>query len=209
VVAVEVVRVGRQHRDPALVDVRTVQVGRRWRDARVGVRRIARALLDAPAPHASPCRTGLPLGGSEPVHVPDVRRVGRDERVPLAHQCLVEQLPQLQLDFKKGHLGVEVQFNNAASLEHTVFKLNTAFRDPRVLAQDLILVGVLVLASKRLKRWGSMDDTVRAFESAEDKLELLRSSVAAPLIVVGLDADDDWPDVSPSFPGTSKGGGKG
>jgi hypothetical protein len=113
------------------------------------------------------------------------------------------------LDFKKGHLGVEVQFNNAASLEHTVFKLNTAFRDPRVLAQDLILVGVLVLASKRLKRWGSMDDTVRAFESAEDKLELLRSSVAAPLIVVGLDADDDWPDVSPSFPGTSKGGGKG
>jgi hypothetical protein len=54
-----------------------------------------------------------------------------------------------------------------------------------------------------------MDDTVRAFESAEDKLELLRSSVAAPLIVVGLDADDDWPDVSPSFPGTSKGGGKG
>ena len=50
---------------------------------------------------------------------------------------------------------------------------------------------------------------MRAYESAEDKLELLRASVAAPLIVVGLDADEDWPDVSPVFPGTGKGGGKG
>ena len=35
---------------------------------------------------------GLALGGSEPVHVPNVRRVGGDERVPLTHQRLVEQL---------------------------------------------------------------------------------------------------------------------
>jgi hypothetical protein len=117
--------------------------------------------------------------------------------------------PRLQMDFKKGHLAVEVQFNNAASLEHTVFKLNAAFRDIRVLPEDLMLVGVLVLASTALKRWGNMDSTVQDFESVEKKLELLAASVAVPLIVLGLDGETDWPDVSETFPGTGHGGGKG
>ena len=81
VIAVEVVRVGRRHREPALADVRTAQVGRRWRDARVWIGRIARALLDAPAPHAAPGRTGLALGGSKAVDVPDVRRIRGHEGV--------------------------------------------------------------------------------------------------------------------------------
>src|SRR5436309_12006750 len=40
-IAVEVMRVGREHSEIPVWDVRTVEVRRRWRDADVGIRRVA------------------------------------------------------------------------------------------------------------------------------------------------------------------------
>ena len=95
VVAVEVVRVGAPHAERVEPDVAAVEVRRRRRDAHVRIRRIA--LPSAPTTaRALPPQPSLLLARhalcrQEPVHVLHVGRVGRDRRVPLPHEHLVEQ----------------------------------------------------------------------------------------------------------------------
>jgi len=108
--------------------------------------------------------------------------------------------PERKIDFMKNHLGLEIVFNNESYLERIVFRLNVASESPSVIPENEVVAAVIVLASERVKRWGSMDPTVATFEGAQRSIDLVKTSFSVPLVLLGLfPDDDDWSQTAADF----------
>ena len=117
--------------------------------------------------------------------------------------------PGWTMDFHKGIVGVEVVFNNDQYMPWALDRLMLARRDATVQEEHRIRVGVVVVATKKLKKWGKFDDTCATYEKLRDVwLPHLAPILTFPIWAIGIDAaqgDDEWdPDESP-FRGTTKG----
>jgi hypothetical protein len=91
-------------------------------------------------------------------------------------------------------LGVEIALNNRSYLPGTVMRLNLAAEAEGVLAQHAIAGGVVVVPTKRLHSWGSMDPTVPDFDIAVRWIRLMQHSFSIPLMLAGIGTDADVPD---------------
>lgn len=92
------------------------------------------------------------------------------------------------MDFHKQRIGVEVSFNHAEAIAWTFTRLNIGGESEMVVPEHQIDVGVAILATEQLKRWGRMDPAVGSFEMAEAWLRFMKPIMPVPLLVIGLDS---------------------
>jgi hypothetical protein len=115
-----------------------------------------------------------------------------------AHHPLATRIAEsgLRADFRKkfGHLSVqvEVQFGNMARWYSDIFKFQTAY------SQNLIQAAISIVPMGKLGR--RVDSNVAHFERALRELPSAELSITLPILLIGLDLDDDTPiiDVSTS-----------
>jgi len=118
--------------------------------------------------------------------------------------------PEWAMDFHdRSAIGVEVVFNHNSYSPLILNKLLLARRYEGVKASSRIRIGVVVAATKRLKKWGRMDGSVATFESFRDTwLPYLGPIVTMPVMLIGLDAehgDNVWDLEGGDFRGTVSG----
>ena len=103
------------------------------------------------------------------------------------------------IDFKKELIGIEVSFNNAGALSQNLLRLSVLSES----SSKSIRLGVLITTCESLKKWSCMDSTVLTFESVKRVFPLMNFNIPTPIVVVGLENQDDsgrsWVE-SPLFP---------
>lgn len=98
-----------------------------------------------------------------------------------------------------GVLGVEIALNNRSYLPGTVMRLNLAAEGQAVMPQHAVAGGVIVVPTKLLHSWGSMDSTVPDFDIAVRWIELMQHSFAIPVMLFGLGLQSDIPKVHSKY----------
>ncbi|HEV7731643.1 MAG TPA: BglII/BstYI family type II restriction endonuclease [Candidatus Binatia bacterium] len=103
------------------------------------------------------------------------------------HPYIVEGAREtnLQADYKKGRVQVEVQFGNMARWYTDVFKFQVSY------SLEHIDLGVLVVAVQAFAN--TIDENVVYFERVERELPYAKMSITIPIWVIGVTADDELP----------------
>lgn len=109
-----------------------------------------------------------------------------------------------KMDFLQDRIGVEVAFNHAEAIPWTFTRLHLAGESSDVREDHRIDVGIAIFAKKSLKAWARMDGAVGTYEKACLWLQLMRSILPVPIMVVGLDAAGWAPVSTDIFRGTKK-----
>lgn len=117
--------------------------------------------------------------------------------------------PNWSMDFHKGIVGVEVVFNNDQYMPWALDRLMLARRDASVRPDHRVRVGVVVVATDRLKRWAKFDGTCATFEKLRDVwLPHLAPILTFPIMAIGIDAaqgEDVWQEADSPWRGTTTG----
>lgn len=103
----------------------------------------------------------------------------------------IDQVPYWTMDFRKNRIGVEVSFNNAGAFAQNLLRLSVMSESKFLDESEMIKLGILIVPTESLKKWGSMDSTVITFEQVELILPHITFSIPTPIIVIGIDAADD------------------
>jgi hypothetical protein len=90
---------------------------------------------------------------------------------------------RLEADYSKGRIQVEVQFGNMARWTYDVFKFQAAY------AKDRIDIGILVVPIQWFAK--TIGDNIVYFERIRRELPAAKLSITLPILVIGLDPDDD------------------
>jgi hypothetical protein len=85
---------------------------------------------------------------------------------------------QLQADYKKERVQVEVQFGNMARWYTDVFKMQVSY------AQNLIDIGVLIVPMQNFAN--TIDENIAYFERIERELPYAKLSITLPILVIGI-----------------------
>ena len=117
-------------------------------------------------------------------------------------------VPYWSMDFLRDDIGVEVSFNNAGVLPQNLLRMSVKAESYRLRRDEMIRLGILIVASAGLKEWSRMDATVHTFDQVVRVLDFVTFSVPTPMVLVGLNNSADggniWPDTF-LFPGSKPG----
>ena len=97
------------------------------------------------------------------------------------HPAIVEG-SNLEADFRKNRIQVEVQFGNMARWTYDVFKFQVSY------SQDQIDVGILAVAQQRFCPY--INSNVAQYERIVRELPHAKLSLTLPILVVGLEPED-------------------
>lgn len=100
-------------------------------------------------------------------------------------------VPYWSMDFLRDDIGVEVSFNNAGVLPQNLLRMSVKAESYRLRRDEMIRLGILVVASAGLKEWSKMDATVHTFDQVVRVLEFVTFSVPTPMVLVGLNNSSD------------------
>jgi hypothetical protein len=104
-----------------------------------------------------------------------------------------ERVPYWTMDFRKNKIGVEISFNNAGVFAQNMLRLSVMSESKYLQPEEMIKLGVLVVSTKELKKWGKMDSTVITFDQVETILPHITFSIPTPIVILGLtDATDGY-----------------
>ncbi len=91
-----------------------------------------------------------------------------------------------RLDFAKGEFSVEVAFNHAEAIAHNIMKPVLASELNHVSKSLQTSVGVIIVATKRMKKAGNFDGSIGTYEKFLTYLKPYRNFITCPLIIIGL-----------------------
>ena len=93
-----------------------------------------------------------------------------------------------RMDFAKEHLCVEVAFNHRSDISWNLLKPTLASELNHVLKAMQADGGIIIAATQEMKEAGGFDSAVGTFEDYVQYLKPLSTILAAPLMLVGLEA---------------------
>lgn len=102
-----------------------------------------------------------------------------------------ERVPYWTMDFRKNKIGVEISFNNAGVFAQNMLRLSVMSESKYLQPEEMIKLGVLVVSTKELKKWGKMDSTVITFDQVETILPHITFSIPTPIVILGLTDSTD------------------
>lgn len=105
-------------------------------------------------------------------------------------------VPYWSMDFIKDRIGLEVSFNNAGVLPQNLLRMSVKAESHLLNPDEMIRLGILIVATEDLKTWSRMDSTVHTFEQVRRVLRYVTFSVPTPIVVVGLNNStqgEAWP----------------
>lgn len=97
----------------------------------------------------------------------------------IAPKVTADKVTELEADYKKGKVQVEVQFGNIARWYTDVFKLQVSY------SLGLIDVGVSVVPTKKFA--DTIDENVAYFERVTRELPYAKMSITLPILVIGIE----------------------
>jgi hypothetical protein len=187
-----------------------------WRELRSVLDGITRQdIIEAQAGHVRAWVAGTkmnpPTGGQTAVNAVIHERLeacGWETQVPvIPSEDGRGVVPYWTMDFLRDRIGVEVSFNNAGVLPQNLLRMSVKAESHRLDHDQMIRLGILVVASTDLKAWSRMDSTVHTFEQVKRVLDFVTFSVPTPMVVVGIDSStqgEPWAP-TPLFPGRKPG----
>jgi len=113
--------------------------------------------------------------------------IGWDTQVPvIPSEDGRGPVPYWSMDFVKDRIGVEVSFNNAGVLPQNLLRMSVKAESHLLDPDEMIRLGILIVATENMKAWSRMDSTVHTFEQVRRVLRYVTFSVPTPMVVVGL-----------------------
>jgi hypothetical protein len=102
-----------------------------------------------------------------------------------------DRVPYWTMDFRKNRIGLEVSFNNAGVFAQNLLRLSVMSESRYLAPEEMIKLGVLVVSTKSLKKWGKMDSTVITFDQVETILPHITFSIPTPIVIIGIEDKND------------------
>lgn len=122
------------------------------------------------------------LGWEDQIFVLDLEKSDSDD------EDVLKRENYWTMDFKKGLIGLEISFNNAGVLAQNLLRLSVMSETRNRKKEDKIRLGILLTATKNLKKWSNMDDTVITFETVQRVFPAMNFNIPTPVILVGIDS---------------------
>ena len=97
-----------------------------------------------------------------------------------------------RLDFAKNSISVEVSFNHGEALAWNMIKPTIASELNHVKKEVDTKIGVIILATEKLKQKGCFDGAVGTWEKAITYLKPLQNQLTVPLLLMGLKAPESF-----------------
>ena len=97
-----------------------------------------------------------------------------------------DRVPYWTMDFRKNRIGVEISFNNAGVFAQNMLRLSVMSESKFLDESEMIKLGVLVVSSRDLKKWGKMDSTVITFDQVKTILPHITFSIPTPIVILGI-----------------------
>lgn len=97
-----------------------------------------------------------------------------------------------RLDFAKDSISVEVSFNHGEAIAWNLLKPTIASELNHVSKEIKTDVGIIICATKELKKFGGFDNSTGEFEKFERYLDPLRNMLTVPVVIIGLDKPETF-----------------
>lgn len=97
-----------------------------------------------------------------------------------------------RLDFAKESISVEVAFNHGEAIAWNLIKPVLASELNHVKKEVDTEIGVIICATKELKRKGGFDGAVGEYEKFLTYLAPLRDVLSVPIVIIGLEAPETF-----------------
>ena len=92
-----------------------------------------------------------------------------------------------RLDFVKNNIAIEVAFNHAEAIAHNIIKPVLSSELNHVVKEKQTKAGVIVTATKRMKKSGNFDGAVGTFEDFQEYFKPYNNLIPTPIVLIGLD----------------------
>lgn len=99
-----------------------------------------------------------------------------------------ENKSRWRLDFAKNHISVEVAFNHQEATAHNIMKPVLASELNHVRKEIQTKLGVIIVATKEMKKAGNFDGAIGTFESFQEYFKPYNNIISTPIVLIGLKA---------------------
>jgi hypothetical protein len=91
-----------------------------------------------------------------------------------------------RLDFAKNNISVEVAFNHKEATAHNILKPVLASELNHVEKEVQTKLGVIIVATKDMKKVGNFDGAIGTFESFKEYFEPYNTIITTPIVLIGI-----------------------
>lgn len=97
-----------------------------------------------------------------------------------------------RLDFAKNNISVEVAFNHQEATAHNIMKPVLASELNHVKKEVQTRLGVIIVATKKMKACGNFDGAIGTFESFQEYFKPYNSIITTPIVLIGLNSPETF-----------------
>ncbi len=97
-----------------------------------------------------------------------------------------------RLDFAKNKISIEVAFNHAEATAHNIMKPVLASELNHVKKDIQTKLGIIIVATERLKKIGNFDGAIGTFEKFQEYFKPYNNLITVPIILIGLCAPETF-----------------
>jgi hypothetical protein len=93
-----------------------------------------------------------------------------------------------RLDFAKNNISVEVAFNHQEATAHNILKPVLASELNHVKKEVQTKLGIVIVATKEMKKIGNFDGAVGTYESFKEYFKPYNNIITTPIVLIGIKA---------------------
>jgi hypothetical protein len=96
------------------------------------------------------------------------------------------------LDFAKNNISVEVAFNHQEATAHNILKPVLASELNHVKKEVQTKMGVIIVATKEMKKAGNFDGAIGTYESFQEYFKPYNNIITTPIVLIGIKAPSSF-----------------
>jgi len=97
-----------------------------------------------------------------------------------------------RLDFAKNNISVEVAFNHQEATAHNILKPVLASELNHVKKEVQTKMGVIIVATKEMKKAGNFDGAIGTYESFQEYFKPYNNIITTPIVLIGIKAPSSF-----------------
>lgn len=97
-----------------------------------------------------------------------------------------------RLDFAKNYISIEVAFNHQEATAHNIMKPVLASELNHVKKEIQTKLGIIIVATKDLKKAGNFDSAIGTFEKFQEYFKPYHNLITTPIVLIGLEPPETF-----------------